>query len=293
MIYYFLPDPQVYGGVKVGYQFAQLLNDLNVPVVVTSPQGKAPLWFSSSISVISEEEAFNQLGSQDWVLFSLPTDYERLKSVTKKLIFHCQGTNPLIDKILQDSETLILTCWDQAKRYVNDNFGREPVEVGIAISDCFFRSRTLTLEGFLSYMPRRGNNTVMACMDKVPDLTYQPIEGLNESEVAVFLQQSEYFLATAEGEWFGLPALEAMAAACIVISVPVLGGMEYLQDQCNCLIAKPEEMPEMLSWIKAPEQAFLREKIRYRAVQTATKYRLSLQRKRLSKLLSTQLKGLV
>ena len=64
-----------------------------------------------------------------------------------------------------------------------------------------------------------------------------------------------------------------MAAGCLVLSVPVLGGMDYLRDGDNCLVADPGEMPERLRWIAAPENARLRERIRHRARATAGPYR--------------------
>lgn len=292
MIYYFLPDPRIFGGIKVGYQFVQLLNDLRVPAVVASPQGKAPQWFSTSAAVLDEKEVLDQITKKDWIIFSLPYDYDRLKKTSVRIIFHCQGTNPIHDPTFRDSETLILTCWDQATRYVWDNYRREAVEVGIAISDCFYRSNPLTYHGMVSYMPRRGENTAATCIEENPDLFFQPIKGLNEVQVATIMQQSEYYLATSEGEWFGLPALEAMAAGCLVLTVPVLGGMDYLRDEDNCLVVEPETMPEKLSWIAAPEQMELRKQIRYRAMATAASYRLTLQKKQIAALLQNKLKGL-
>ena len=55
------------------------------------------------------------------------------------------------------------------------------------------------------------------------------------------MKHCSIYLATAEGEWSGLPALEAMSAGCVVVSVPVLGGMEYLDDGVNCRMAGPRD----------------------------------------------------
>lgn len=289
MITYFLPDPGIYGGIKVGYQFAELLSELGVRTVVASPGGKAPQWFKTSVAVVDEREALRQASGRDHIIFSLPYDYDRLRQTPARLVFHCQGTNPLHDPTFEDPDCLILTCWEQAARYVRENFGRRPIEVGIALSDCFFGSPYLKFSGRVAFMPRRGGETALACLRACPDLVFQPIDQLAEGPVSEIMARSEYYLATAEREWFGLPALEAMAAGCLVLSVPVLGGMDYLRDGDNCLVADPGEMPERLRWIAAPENARLRERIRHRARATAGPYRLSVQRRRLSQLLRSEL----
>ena len=45
MIYYFLPNADKYGGVKVGCQLVDALNQLGLSAVVVTPDGRAPDWF--------------------------------------------------------------------------------------------------------------------------------------------------------------------------------------------------------------------------------------------------------
>jgi glycosyltransferase involved in cell wall biosynthesis len=123
-------------------------------------------------------------------------------------------------------------------------------------------------------------------------LDFLPIEGLPEREVGRLLKKSGIFLATAEGEQFGLPALEAMAAGCVVLSVPVKGGMEYLHDGDNCFVTQPEDMAERLRWIVRPENAPLMERMRSRAMDTAFRFRPALQLQLLKGLLSSELREL-
>jgi glycosyltransferase involved in cell wall biosynthesis len=119
-----------------------------------------------------------------------------------------------------------------------------------------------------------------------------PLEELPEVEVAQKLKQAGIFLATAMGEQFGLPALEAMAAGCVVISLPVKGGMEYLSNGENCFVVEPEQMAECLTWITHEKNRELRAVIRARAVADAMRYRISLQRRRLSHMLQGELSWL-
>jgi glycosyltransferase involved in cell wall biosynthesis len=106
------------------------------------------------------------------------------------------------------------------------------------------------------------------------------------------LQRAGIFLATSVGEEFGLPALEAMAAGCVVVSVPVKGGLEFLRDGENCVVAEPARLAEALLAIAAPARASRRALLRHRAVATAARYRSSRQRERLRSLLGAELEVL-
>ena len=78
MNYYFLPAHTIFGGIKAGVQFAQLLTDLSAPCAVATPDGEAPDWFDASVPVLSQAQALERIESSDWILFSLPHDYARL-----------------------------------------------------------------------------------------------------------------------------------------------------------------------------------------------------------------------
>jgi glycosyltransferase involved in cell wall biosynthesis len=292
MIYYFLPDSGIFGGVKVACQFADLLHRLGVPASVVLPGGKAPQWFPCQAAVWGEEQVRPSLSPSDWLMITWPPDYHRLQGLPAPLICHCQGTDELMDPIFADHRVPVLTCWQQATNYVVEHFGRSSVEVGIAISDCFFWDGGLKFDTLVSFMPRRGFPNVRKCLRRCPRLDFMPLDGLPEGEVARKLKQAGVFLATALGEQFGLPALEAMAAGCVVLSVPVKGGMEYLNNGENCLVVEPEQMAECLEWVTQPENRELRARMRSRAVATAMGYRISLQRERLSQLLRGELSWL-
>jgi hypothetical protein len=61
----------------------------------------------------------------------------------------------------------------------------------------------------------------------------------------------------------------------VVLSVPVLGGREYLADGVNCLCREPGELADALRRIAAPEQAGARARLRDAAIATAHGYRMS------------------
>lgn len=268
-----------------------LLTSLGVKISAVLPDGRAPNWFFTGAKVISETQFWPRLTDRDWLMITWPPDYERLKNCGR-LICHCQGTDERMDPIFADPDVPILTCWRQAEAYVRNVHGRVTIPVGIAISDRFFYDGRLKWDNRVAYMPRRGWALVKHCMKANPHLDYEPIDGLRESGVSRRLMSSGVYLATSVGEQFGLPALEAMAAGCAVVSVPVKGGLEYLLHEDNCLLGQPEALPELLDWLMAPAQQNLRKKFRVRAIETAKAYKLSRQRHKLASLLKKELSWL-
>lgn len=287
MIRYFLPSAGIYGGVKVGYQLAEMLRELGRRVVVASPDGEAAQWIRCAVPVVDREEALSGLGPSDVAIFSLPHDYAPLAGTGARLVFHCQGTDPRIDPILRDPEVTILTGWAQATEYVREGFGREPIEIGISISDVFYGGGIVSKEDRVGYMPRRGRSLARRCERRSRRLEFVPIEGRTEGEVADALARASFFLATAEGEWFGLPALEAMAAGCVVVSAPVLGGLEYLRSGENSVVAPSEALPDVLAELARPGARDERDRLRRGALATAGRYRRTCQRERLRRVLPT------
>ena len=281
MIYYFLPGEGLFGGVKVACQFTELLVAHGMPAVIVTPGGRAPTWFPHRAPVVSEAEAFARLTPSDVKLITWPPDYHRLRERPGRLVCHCQGTDQAMDPIFADPSVPILSCWQQARDHAA-GFGRETIAVGIAISDAFFASGGRKDDRLVAYMPRRGFAIARAAMAACPDLRFVAIDGQNEAGVAARLDRAGVFLATSVGEQFGLPALEAMAAGCVVVSVPVKGGMEYLRPDRHACVARPGDLPAVLREVTRAGAAPRRLALRAAGRAAAAGYRLSHQARRLA-----------
>lgn len=286
MIAYFLPGTGIFGGIKAGFRFADALDGLGLPIVVATPDGDAPAWFSTSVPILSHSEALARLSPQDPVVFSLPHDYPWLRTIGHPLVFHCQGTDQLIDPIIADPEVLVLTCWQQAHDYVREHAGRDAIDVGISVGDAFFYAGEPKREGRVAFMPRRGGGLVASARAHCPSLEFVPIEGLDEAATARTMQGSDYFLATSVDEWFGLPSLEAMAAGCVVVSVPVLGGMEYLSSGRTAIVTEPEALGQALAAIADAGRRADRLRLRHAGLARARAYRQRMHAQRLAELLA-------
>jgi glycosyltransferase involved in cell wall biosynthesis len=280
MIAYVVPAGGIAGGIKVAYQFVDRLGELGVAACIATPDGQAHTWFRSMAPVACEEDLLGLLGPDDLVMFSLPHDYERLASIGVPLAFHCQGTDPLIDPIICDPDVAILTCWSQAADYVQQRAGRTSVDVGMGISDAFFLSGDTKRLNRVAYMPRQGAAFAEAVIAHLPDVEPVAIDGRDEERVAMVLKRSSVFVASAEGEWFGLPTLEAMAAGCIVLSPPVLGGMGYLRDGVNCVIGDEACLGGFLARITDHREQARLMAMRHAAIASALDYRVRAHRER-------------
>lgn len=278
MNFYFLPEPTIHGGIKVGFQFATMLRQLGIDVVIATPNGSAPQWFSSQLPVLSQEKVIPNLTPKDRVIFSLPYDYYKLKKLPARMIFHCQGTDSAIIPILQDEKVEILTCWTQAEEFVSE-FLRDSENVGISVSRNFYYSGESKLSRSYATMPRRG---VLPFPEKLNGFKKYQIDNMHEDVASQILRQSSGFLALSENEWFGLPSLEAMASGCIVVSPKTLGGVEYLIAGENCFVEKVENLSELMSEVLRSEQKH--QHLRQRALEMSYRYHPRAQFKKLQKL---------
>lgn len=246
MIYYFLPSTGIYGGVKVGYQFVDALNASGQRAAVASPLGEAAQWLCSNAPVVDRDRVLANWSVDDVGLFSLPGDYEVLRGPIERLVYHCQGTDPAIDRLLADSRLRVLTSWSQAREYV-ERRGHNPFDVGFGIDEAFCYSGEVKVKDSVAVMTRRGAQFIDDFLASTPRLRARPIDDKTELEVANVLKSSEYFLASSPGEWLGLPALEAMAAGCAVLSPPTVGGAEFLHSGVNCVVGNPAQLARVIN----------------------------------------------
>lgn len=285
MNYYVFPGTTIHGGIKVGFQFCELLSQLGVRIVAATPDGTAPGWFTSSVAVVPFERMKAEVTSADTLFFSLPQDHARLRPLPARLGFHCQGTDPLIEPVIADPAVSLLSCWPQAHDFMQEKTGRDPVDAGISVSDCFFYEGEPKRDDVVAFMPRRGASIAADCQRRTGNLTYLAIDKQIEPDCAQSMKRAGWYLATSVGEWFGLPALEAMAAGCLVASVPVVGGMDFLVPYGNCLLCEPDLLPARMERLSTAEFRDERTRLRHRGVETAQAYRRSVHRRKLARAL--------
>ena len=101
---------------------------------------------------------------------------------------------------------------------------------------------------------------------------------LAESRVAVCLPRAE--------EGFYLPALEAMAKGCLVVTLDCIGNRSFCRHEDNCMVAEasPESLLRMIGRVLAMPAAERRH-VHRRARDTAVEHSLEVERKRFHEIL--------
>lgn len=94
----------------------------------------------------------------------------------------------------------------------------------------------------VSYMPRKRRSEariIHAALERRGRLmgyTLQPIDGVRQERVAEILGESRIFISLLHEEALGFPAMEAMAAGCVVLGYTGFGTREYFTDATGIVI---------------------------------------------------------
>jgi glycosyltransferase involved in cell wall biosynthesis len=109
----------------------------------------------------------------------------------------------------------------------------------------------------LAYMPRKNPDdahqvlSMLSLRGSLEDWTVVKIEDKTQEEVASILKRAAIFLSFGHPEGFGLPALEAMSAGCLVIGYHGMGGREFFHPEFSV----PIEFGDIRAYAGAVESA--------------------------------------
>jgi len=106
--------------------------------------------------------------------------------------------------------------------------------------------------------------------DGIPQVRYFALP--TDAEINRLLAQATAFVQTSTHEGFCLPALEAMAAGCPVVSTDADGNMDFCVDEQNCLISRSDVLSVSGSLRRLLADQPLRERLGRAGVQTASDY---------------------
>jgi glycosyltransferase involved in cell wall biosynthesis len=94
-----------------------------------------------------------------------------------------------------------------------------------------------------------------------------------EREMAEFYGRCDMFVFSSRGEGFGLPALEAMAVGCPLITTDSGGVRQFAVPDQNCLMTPPADPRALAAAITAlVHDSNLRERLRTAGIATAAEY---------------------
>jgi len=84
-------------------------------------------------------------------------------------------------------------------------------------------------------------------LNNIPHLHFSKI---SDHKLAYLYNSSGIFIHNSKHEDFGFPILEAMACGTPVVTTEANGNLEYCQDEYNCLLAPPNNIPQLAAKIK-------------------------------------------
>ncbi|HBE73253.1 MAG TPA: hypothetical protein DDW31_04060 [candidate division Zixibacteria bacterium] len=103
--------------------------------------------------------------------------------------------------------------------------------------------------------------------------SFEIIRPQNDTELAGLLQQADIFLSTSLWEGFGLPALEAMACGCAVVTSRNGGCDEYAVHGRNCLTYPPGDPAALAGHVQnLLGDSALRSRLAAEGVRTARRF---------------------
>jgi hypothetical protein len=235
------------GGIKVMYQFAEMLNSMGFESEICHPEDHSfsCAWFEHKAKIRTNSN------------FNPKTDFLVIPEIlAAEIAMQCRSQN-LKYAIFVQNATLIpdgigkLTSSDLESAYMH-------ADVILSISDYVTRMILLKYphlesqkiiqlspviherfsddkkEKVISYMPRKlpGHEKYMRFLldDQISaNWTIVPIENMSEIEVASILARSSIFLSFSDQEGLGLPPIEAGISGNIVVGYSGFGGHEYFQ----------------------------------------------------------------
>jgi glycosyltransferase involved in cell wall biosynthesis len=107
------------------------------------------------------------------------------------------------------------------------------------------------------------------------------VDGLTEAALAMEYQKADIFFATGYPEGFGLPPLEAMACGCVVVGFSGGGGLEYMEDGKNSLVADDGDVATASKYIlDCLGDEELKEYLRGNALSTVNEFSTTIMYKR-------------
>jgi Glycosyl transferases group 1 len=123
-----------------------------------------------------------------------------------------------------------------------------------------FSASAQTKEELLVYMPRKNADdahqvlSMLSLRKSLRQWTVVKIDDVTQEEVASVLKRAAIFLSFGHPEGFGLPALEAMSAGCLVIGYHGMAGREFFHPKFSV----PIEFGDIRAYVEAVESAMRR-----------------------------------
>jgi glycosyltransferase involved in cell wall biosynthesis len=284
--YYILPGTGIYGGIKKAFHAVEHISSAGKDAAIAMPVMKRPSWFPNTVNIITRRKLARIAKNDDVALFSHPDDADFVASLPcRKKVLHMQGAAPQVMPLLDRNFKIIVTGLHMAQETLRRGIIAPYVTMGIP--DVFRWHGEDKKKDSICLMTRKAGHfaEIIKQMDSGIKLTI--IDGMSEDDVARTMKESDIFVAISPDEWFGLPPLEAMAAACCVVGFPGVGGFEFMHHMENALLVPNGNASFLANAVrKLLNDCHLRDRLRNNAMKTAAYYTMGHERKLLNKALN-------
>jgi glycosyltransferase involved in cell wall biosynthesis len=167
------------------------------------------------------------------------------------------------ESIYQREQTLGLMCVSEHNReYLTYAFPKARVVRTINGASQRFRCTNGGRGRTLAFMPRKLSGHVEQALQMLHSRgtlsgwQLLPIDGMSEEQVALELSKASIYLATSSDEGFGLPALEAGLAGCLLVGYHGYGGTEIFDPRYswpvpqNDVLGLAQRLEEVMGWVE-------------------------------------------
>lgn len=264
-----------FGGVRLILRHVAILNRNGIPgYTYVAPGEQLSNWLKGEQAPIVRAIPTGR------VVRVIPeTDVEALRQFSRKVILvqSFGFLSPFTTKIEREDDQIegVITVSHPLASAVKQSFGRSATVISPSIDTAMFKPAAK--DHLIAFMTRRnwiGIEEILA-LAKPSSFGIDRIQGLTHAEVACRLSRASIFLAAGYSEGFGLPSLEAMASGCLVVGFAGGGGLEFMEDGVNCLLAEDGNSEEAAEKLKLAMRLVSENRHRdlvENAIQTARKF---------------------
>lgn len=240
VIFVSAPTGKINGGIKQMFRHAEQLQKLGYAVAVYERDQKRPAWFASSVPLVGDN-IFDEVKNKTFVLpEDQPEVLEQMLEWDADKIIYAQnhyyaalGLGPNRRSFADYKVRAILCAGDTIRRYCQMRHEAIPAyTVPCGIDRAMFAPKLK--KNIIAFFPRKRPLEAIFMQDLFKHLyphwrhwEWKAIDNAHERDAAAVLGEARVFLSLARLDGFGLTALEAMSAGCVVAGFTGNGGRDY------------------------------------------------------------------
>lgn len=280
----FTGNKQAFGGIQIIYNYCDIINGNGKKAyVVNSSKWNSfnPKWFKTDTKAILKGEAKKKIKEEDIILIPECMYDEAKEYTTGKKILFVQNWSLYRDVEYEKyGYSGVLTVSEFCKKYIEERTKLPVFKVVNGINLALFKTNeSLRRKNSVLFMSRKNGMDMQKAIQNLDKSVLEKIDLIeisgyySQNALADVYRQSDIFVALGYPEGFSLPPLEAMACGCAVVGFSGGGGLEYMQNEENCIVVEDGDsikLAEAIKKIVMDEE--LKEKIRENGEKKAKKF---------------------